>query len=110
MRGVGLRESCRSEELEPPLYLGPWTLRIYPQVGSSTGAVRVRAWSMGAFLCARKPEAVGKVTGTGCASPAFTKESPERRAAYRHSSNRRAVPAPRRRLGRNDDLRLARSS
>lgn len=56
---------------EIPLRLGPVEWRAYPQVGSSTGAVRLQAFQHVALVADRRPEAIGALVGTGLAAPAF---------------------------------------
>ena len=65
--GAGTNEDyalvIRTDEL--PVLLGPVTLEAFPEVGSATGTVRIRARQYAATLFARRPEAVNKITGTG---------------------------------------------
>ena len=65
--GTGTNEDyalvIRTDEL--PVLLGPVTLEAFPEVGSATGTVRIRARQYAATLFARRPEAVNKISGTG---------------------------------------------
>jgi len=49
------------------LYLGPLEVRVWPDVGSTTGMVRTQAFQFGALASARQPAAIGRLTGTGLA-------------------------------------------
>lgn len=56
---------------ELPLYLGPAQVEVYPQVLSEHGKVRVGLTLYMAMLGDRRPEAIGHLSGTGLATPAY---------------------------------------
>jgi hypothetical protein len=56
---------------ELPLFMGPLHVRVWPEVGSANGLVRIGSFLHAATLPTRKPEAIGIVSGTGLAGVSF---------------------------------------